>query len=98
MVLIGPVRQEILSGLKDLSQFDKLRADLSAFPDYEITTHDYEQAARHFNTCRGKGVQGSNTDFLICAIALQNNFQIFTTDQDFLRYSTILGVALFNED
>ena len=61
--MIGPVRQELLSGIKN-------QIHLRAFPDLEVTTRDYETAAEFFNLCRGKGVQGSNTDFLICVIAV----------------------------
>jgi predicted nuclease of predicted toxin-antitoxin system len=56
---------------------------LSAFPDQSITTEDYAMAARFFNLCRISGVQGSNTDFLICAVAARNRLAIFTTDKDF---------------
>lgn len=94
-VLIGPIRQELLSGIKDTKVFDRLRRELSAFPDHEILTSDYETAARFFNLCRSKGIQGSNTDFLICALAARNDFQVFTTDRDFYRYSTLLPIRLF---
>ena len=32
---------------------------------------DYELGAELHNTCRRKGVQGSSTDFLICAMSVQ---------------------------
>ncbi len=47
---------------------------------------DYELAAEFFNTCRSNGVQGSNTDFLICAAAANRNYSIFTTDKDFENF------------
>lgn len=81
--LIGPVRQEILSGIKSLDQFIKLRDHLRPFPDIERTSGDFETAAEFYNLCRGKGVQGSNTDFLICAITVRHQMPIFTTDADF---------------
>lgn len=93
--IIGPIRQEILSGVKDTRQFDLLRSDLSEFPDWELVTGDYELAAQFFNKCRGKGIQGSNTDFLICAISARFKAPIFTTDKDFHRFSKVLGVRLF---
>ena len=95
VVLLGPVRQEILSGIKERNHFERLRDDLSAFPDYPILQTDYEEAAICFNKCRARGVQGSNTDFLICAVSLRNTFEIFTDDQDFEKFSTVLGVTLF---
>ncbi|NTV47325.1 MAG: PIN domain-containing protein [Chlorobiales bacterium] len=92
--MIGPVRQELLSGIKNQVQFQKLRNHLRAFPDLEVTTRDYESAADFFNLCRGKGVQGSNTDFLICAVAVRYNIPIFTTDEDFTLFKTHLPIAL----
>ena len=59
-----------------------------------IATDDHEEAAVFFNRCREKGVQGSNTDFLICAVAVRNGFAIFTTDDDFTRFARILPIAL----
>ncbi len=92
--IIGTVRQEILSGVKNQSQFLKLRNHLRAFPDLEVTTRDYESAAEFFNICRGKGIQGSNTDFLICAIAARYKTPIFTTDGDFTLFKPHLPITL----
>jgi predicted nucleic acid-binding protein len=91
--LIGPIRQEILSGVKDEKQFDRLRDNLRAFPDIQLTSEDYEEAARSFNRCRAAGVQGSNTDFLICAVAVRRDLPIFTSDRDFEGFATILPIT-----
>ena len=92
--MIGPVRQELLSGIKSQAQFQKLRNHLRAFPDLEVTTRDYESAAEFFNLCRAKGIQGSNTDFLICAVAARYNIPIFTTDEDFTLFKAHLPITL----
>ncbi|TWJ32714.1 type II toxin-antitoxin system VapC family toxin [Geobacter argillaceus] len=92
--VIGPVRQELLSGVKSQAQFQKLRNHLRAFPDLELTTGDYETAAEFFNLCRGKGIQGSNTDFLICAVAVRRKIPIFTTDGDFPLFQPHLPITL----
>lgn len=92
--MIGPVRQEILSGIKERAQFDKLREHLRAFPDTDIASHDYEEAASLFNRCREKGIQGSNTDFLICAVAARHELSIFTTDDDFKHFARVLPITL----
>jgi predicted nucleic acid-binding protein len=49
VVLLGPVRQELLSGIKVKSQFDLLRDHLRSFPDLELETADYEEASAAFN-------------------------------------------------
>jgi predicted nucleic acid-binding protein len=92
--MLGPVRQELLSGVKTSAQFKKLAAALEAFSDEEVGTKDYVEAARCFNRCRSKGVQGSNTDFLLCAVSLRSGFPILTTDADFGHFSKVLRVKL----
>jgi len=92
--IIGPVRQELLSGIKNHLQFQKLRNHLRAFPDLEVTTQDFETAADFFNICRGKGIQGSNTDFLMCAIAARHKIPLFTTDEDFTLFQPHLPILL----
>lgn len=95
--MLGPIRQEILSGIKDNKQFVQLKDILNAFDDFNITTKDYEKAAEFFNLCRGKGIQGSNTDYLICAVSSNNRFPIFTSDKDFEIYSKHLPINLMKE-
>ncbi len=94
VVLLGAIRQEVLSGIRYTEQFVKLRDYLRAFPDLEITTNDYELAAEFFNTCRRNGIQGSNTDFLICAVAHNRGYSIFTTDKDFENFRSYIPVLL----
>ena len=94
VVLLGAVRQEILSGIKHQKQFEKLKNYLKAFPNLELDTKDYELAAEYFNICRGHGVQGANTDFLICATANRRNYEILTIDKDFIGFSQYLSIVL----
>ena len=88
------IRQELLSGVTDRVQFNLLRERLEAFPDVPIHTGDYERAAACFNECRMRGIQGSNTDYLICALALRLDVPVFSMDRDFGRYAHVLGVRL----
>jgi len=92
--LVGSVRQELLSGIRSEVQFKKLETHLASFPDLPATSSDYVLAARFFNLCRAKGVQGSNTDFLICALAVQNRMPIYTIDQDFIHFAKLLPITL----
>ena len=93
--LIGPIRQEILSGIKSDKQFSELQEYLSAFIDLSIETIDYEKAAEFYNICRRKGVQGSNTDFLICAVASHKDLEIFTIDKDFENFQKYIPIKLY---
>jgi predicted nucleic acid-binding protein len=96
VVFLGAIRQEILSGIPSSEQFLRLRDYLQAFTDLELASEDYELAAEFFNTCRRNGLQGSNTDFLICAVAHRRGYQILTTDNDFQRFQSHIPVLLSN--
>ncbi|WP_242049203.1 hypothetical protein [Aulosira sp. FACHB-615] len=81
VAMLGAIRQEILSGIRNFEQFTCLQDYLQAFPDLELIAEDYELAAEFFNTCRSNGIQGSNTDFLICAVAHRRSYSILTLVQ-----------------
>lgn len=92
--IIGLIRQELLSGLKNPDQFKKVREILRAFPDEPVDTADYEAAALAGNECRSRGVSVSLADLLICAIAASRGWSIYSADADFKRYAKILPIAL----
>ncbi len=94
--IIGPIRQELLSGIAHEAQFKALKATLGAFEDIPLSTAHYELAAELSNACRAKGVLGSHVDFLICAVSKMAKIAIYTSDGDFANYSRIIGLALFN--
>jgi len=92
--LIGPIRQELLSGIRTFEQYEKLRIYLRPFPDEAIDTTDHEEAAKAGNQCRGKGIVVSIVDILMCAIAVRHNWSILTTDPDFSNYAKVIPVAI----
>ena len=92
--MLSAIRQELLSGIKLATQFTALQTSLRAFEDIALTQTDYELAAEFFNRCRGQGIQGSNTDFLICAAASRRKLPILTTDLDFSLYQKHLPIQL----
>ena len=94
-LLIGPIRQEILSGIRHGEAFEAIRRRLAAFPYLPIGMQDYDKAAVFFNTCRAKGITGSATDMLICAAADGHGVPIFTTDPDYQRYARHVPVRLY---
>jgi|ERR1051326_229659 predicted nucleic acid-binding protein len=96
VAIIGPIRQEVLSGIKERAHFEWLRDHLQTFPDTEIISADYEEAAAFYNECRRKGIEGSQIDLLICAVAVRNEFAIFTTDGDFAHYAKLLPITLYD--
>ena len=85
----------MLSGLREESSFKKLRDQLRAFEQVPLDVADYEEAAHLNNQCRARGIAGSAIDFLIRVTALRRNWQVFTTDRDFIRYASALPLKLY---
>ena len=94
VVMMGAVRQELLSGIRYENQYRRLQTSLRAFPNLELTIEDYEVGAEYYNFCRKNGVQGSNTDFLICAASVLRGYDILTTDKDFNEFAKHLPISL----
>lgn len=88
--IVGPIRQEILSGIRDPAQFVKTEALLDPFLDEEIVPADYLQAARLFNLCQDHGVQCGPVDILLCAVAARLRYGILTNDQALKRCMALL--------
>lgn len=96
VAIIGSIRQELLSGVKEKKAFTKLKESLSYFPDIVLDENDFEVAAEYFNLCQRKGIQGSNTDFLICSVANRLKIPIFTLDKDFTNFQKVLKIKLYS--
>lgn len=92
--LVGPVRQELLSGIKEQAHFDRIREYLQGFPDPALQKEDYEEAAQCSNTCRARGVASSHVDMLLCAVAIRRGWTIFSPDGDFRHYLRVLPIRL----
>jgi predicted nucleic acid-binding protein len=93
--MMGAIRQELLSGIREEERFHRLRNYLRAFDEPDMEVPDYEEAARIHNLCRARGIAGSAIDFLICAVAQRRDWHIFTTDRDFERYGRVLALRLY---
>lgn len=93
--IIGLVRQELLTGIKHPNQYEILKAKLRAFRDVPISSETHEYAAVLGNACIAKGLQGSPSDFLLCAVAKENKMSLFTTDLDFVGFAKIIGLDLY---
>lgn len=95
VAMVGPVRQEVLSGIKYEEQFQKVRKRLEAYPDEPIDSEDYVEAARLDNLCRQRGVQCGEVDMLLCATAVRKGWTILTTDAALLRCIEVVERELF---
>ena len=94
VVMLGPIRQELLSGIKSKDSFEQLRKSLRAFPDFELRTEHFEMAAEFYNKSKAKGITGTFIDLLIAAVAVSESCSIFTTDKDFTHLKQVLPLEL----
>jgi len=92
--MIGPIRQELLSGARPSDRFEQLKEYLRFYPNLKLDEEDDETAAGYYNHLRCRGVQATGTDLLICAAAVRRDLKIFTTDKDFVGYATHIPVKL----
>lgn len=94
VIIIGPIRQELLSGVSNEAQFKWLKEYLSFFEDIPLKTDHFVKAAEFCNICKSNGINGTTIDFLICAVAYLEQFIVYTTDNDFTRYIKHLPIKL----
>lgn len=65
VAMLGLIGQELLSGIKEMAQFDKVKAALDSYLDEPINTADHEYTARIYHECRNEGVEAGTVDILI---------------------------------
>lgn len=92
--LTGAIRQEVLSGVRDPVQFDRLRSQLDGCPCLPTTLADHDDAASFFNRLMKAGIAATHIDLLVCAVAVRHRVSVFTTDADFARYAKHLPITL----
>lgn len=93
-MIVGPIRQEILSGIREPLLFDRLRERLAGIDCIAIGIDDYDEAARFYNQLRVRGIAGGAVDLTLCAVAHRLRIPIFTTDRDFERHARHLPIVL----
>jgi hypothetical protein len=96
--LPGIVLQELLSGVREELQFEKLRRAMAGFPIVLATKRAHIEAAQIANRCRRSGVVVSTVDCLIAAIAIEHKAQLFTTDKDFTRIAENCALTIFQNE
>lgn len=85
IVVVGPVIQELLSGVKDTATFAHLEAEMGLIPLLELHRRTYAAAARLTNRCQQGGFQPSPVDALIAAACLEHGCPLLTADGHFLE-------------
>jgi predicted nucleic acid-binding protein len=95
IALPGIVLQELLSGIREKAQFERLEEILEGFPIILATKEIHIEAASIANACRSKGIATSTVDCLIAAMAIEHNAQLLTSDRDFVHMAGCCALRLF---
>jgi predicted nucleic acid-binding protein len=94
VVVPGICLQEILSGVRDTKQFERLASLMAPYPILVATRADHVAAARIANACRAAGIAASTVDSLIAALATRHRARLLTTDNDFERIRPYCALGL----
>jgi predicted nucleic acid-binding protein len=95
IVVPGIVLQEILSGVREEVQFNRLRAAVEVFPIALASRGDHLTAAKVRNLLSRRGVTAASVDVLIAAMAIRRNADLFTLDGDLESFAEFLPLRLF---
>jgi predicted nucleic acid-binding protein len=96
IALPGVVLQEVLSGVVDRAQYQRLLDGIrNSFPVALATEGDHLKAADLTAAAAREGIALSTPDALIAAQALNHRARLFTTDGDFLRLASVTSLRLF---
>jgi predicted nucleic acid-binding protein len=91
----GIVFQELLTGVRDVSQGKKLQGILDGFPLLIATREHHIEAAKISTACRKGGVAAATVDCLIAAQCVFSNSPLLTTDDDFKQIARHAQLMLY---
>ena len=93
LVLVEPVKAELLMGARDRAEVGTLRRLLETV-DFELVypRDDFESATELFHTARRRGVTLRLTDCLIAAMAIRLQLPILHHDQDIARLAPVIDL------
>lgn len=93
VALPGIVLQELLSGIAERSQYQRVLAGVrESFSIVVATGGDHLKAADIVNAASAKGIALSTPDALIAAQALNRRAALLTTDADFAKLTKVAGL------
>ncbi len=98
ILLVGNILQELLDGLRNRKDFDRLVRLLEPFPLVHLERDAYIAAAELRQRCRSKGVQVGAIDCLIATACILNGYPLLTADRDFRRIATYSDLLLLQPE
>jgi predicted nucleic acid-binding protein len=95
VVVPGIVLQELLSGVKDPVQGERIKELMEGYPLILATKEQYIEASNISNVCRRAGVSAATIDCQIAAQCIMLDGVLLTLDDDFKRISGCCGLRLY---
>jgi predicted nucleic acid-binding protein len=95
LAIPGVVLQELLAGVQDEGQFERLRRVLAAYPSLNATRESHVNAAKISLACRRVGARCSAVECLIAALATESESLLFTMDRNFSKIAPQCGLRLY---
>jgi predicted nucleic acid-binding protein len=95
IVVPGIVIQELLSGVKEPSQAERLLRIMEGYPILLATQEHHIEAANISNVCRKAGISASTIDCLIAAQCILENGILMTLDDDFSQMAKHCSLRLY---
>lgn len=95
VVTTGIIIAELLQGIKNTKEENRIITLISSLPTLEITTDIWLTTGKLSLSLRKKGINIPLTDVAIASLAIENNLQIFTIDKHF---ELIPGVRIYDYD
>lgn len=95
VVVPGIVIQELLSGIKDHAQAEKIKGIMEGYPIVLATRDQHVEAANISNACRKAGVAAATVDCLIASQCIMENGVLLTLDEDFKKIAACCALRLY---
>ena len=91
----GVVLQELLSGVKDPAQEERIKVLMEGYPLLLAIKEHHIEGANISNICRKSGISAATIDCLIASQCIMLNSLLLTLDDDFKRISECCGLRLY---
>jgi len=94
--ITGFIVQEILTGIKEKKEREKVRSELEHFVLVNPSLNTHIQAAEIFDGCKKKGFTiRSIIDCLIASLALEYDLTLLENDKDYTFISEVYPLKIF---
>ena len=94
--LIGSILQELLDGIRDKKDFDRLKNLLRPVPLVILGRGTFVAAAELRQRCRSKGIKVGPVDCLIAAACIQEGYPLLTADRDFAHMARYCDLVVLD--